>query len=312
VFYMNQTNFFTGQEVCSDGIRQTVVFSLIGPFCSDLEGVGIYPLYKIDPTIPLTDLNIAWDHACNLVVLQPEYLTNGTIIATKQVSEYDGQVRPQVNYGFEPINCENCWKKVHGFGGLDFGNWSPLWKSELYCGDNCAFYTIEEQLVGGEPVSPRAIIGRSYRTDQLKINITDSIQAQTISWNPFVKYMSSSWTNQFVGVGICCTKSWCHADCKDLDSHMVLFSFTPYSNPQITILADIGNEFDEDTGRLGVEYSPIYANVPRQAYVWYQKTVITFDIVVDDNTGLVLSAKPYGQSPKIDADVVVWSPGFSY
>jgi len=42
-----------------------------------------------------------------------------------------------------------------------------------------------------------------------------------------------------------------------------------------------------------------------QAYVFYQQSIITFDLVVQN--GLIESAKKSNQSPKIgDLDVVVW------
>jgi len=274
----------------------------------------LFPLYKIDPTIPIEQLNVAWDHACNVVVLQPLVLDNGTVITTKQVSEYDAQVRPQRDYVFDPNPCQNCWKKAAGLGGLDFGTFASIWNPELNCGDSCTFYTVEEHYVDGTLVLPRAIIGRSYRTGQLINNITDSIQAATISWNPFVIFTSTgdASINQFLGIGICCTEKWCHPSCASLDNHMVLFSYNPYStsSEKIIILSDIGNIIDPETIRLGVEYSPPFTTQYRHAYVFYGGKIVTFDLVLDANL-LVLSAKKSGESPAIDVDLYVWAaPAF--
>jgi len=312
IFYQNQTNFFTGQVVCEDGIiARTTVFQLWGPYsyCTDGAYARAFPLYDLDPTIPLSDINMNWDHTCNLVVLQPQYYSNGTLITTKQVSEYDAQVRPQVDYEFNPKDCDDCWRKVNGFSALDFGSWNSIWSPELNCGVSCILYTSEEHLVKGEVKPPRALIGRSFRTDILAINVTDSVNTQTLSWNPFS--VSTTHQNQFLGIGVCCTEKWCHPDCMNLDSHLVLISFLPYNKDQeLSILADIGDIIDPDTIRLGVEFYYTYStdNNNRKAFVFYQQSIIAFDIVLQN--GLIVSAKKSSQSPKVDLEIVSWSSGF--
>jgi len=304
IFYMNQTMFITGQEVCASGIKKSVIFGMMGPMCFNGTGhVSIYTLYHIDPTIALIDINMGWDHACNVVVLQPVYLANGTLITTKQVSEYDNQIRPQADYEWSPLPCDTfCWQKVSGLSGLDFGSWNTIWDPELNCGDTCIFYTLEEKVINSKPVLPRRFIGRSFRTHALSLNITDSVQALTLSWNPFLM----RGYNQFLGIGICCTHDWCHPDCKQLDSHMVMFSFEPYAGNQFRILADIGDAFDPDTARIGIAFNPEHAfEAPKQVFVMYQQNVITFDYQLDNN-GMVSMVKKVAQSSKVMTEVVAW------
>jgi len=291
--------------VCGDSVLQTTVFQIFGPY-PGFAFARLFPLYEVDPVIPLTEINMNWDHTCNVVVLQPKYYMNGTLITTKQVSEYDSQVRPQIDYEFDPTDCENCWKKVPGTSALDYGSWKSIWNPELNCGDSCILYTLEEHLVNGEVTPPRTIIGRSFRTNTLAFNITDSIHVQSLCWSPYQGYNSGK--NQFIGIGICCTENWCHPDCVNLDSHLVMFSFMPYQEQnEISILADIGVVIDPDTIRLGVEFSSLNPNSKHQAYVFYQQMVVGYDLVVQDS--LIVSVKFAQQSPKLDVEMITWAGG---
>jgi len=265
-------------------------------------------MYQVDPEISLLDINMNWDHSCNVVVLQPEYYPNGTVIMTKQVSEYDGQVRPQVNNQFNSATCDDCWKKVPGTSALDFGTWSSIWDPELNCGDSCIQYTLEEHLIQGEVTPPRAIIGRSFRTGALAFNITDSVHIQSLNWSPFLLYYSQK--NQFIGIGICCTEKWCNSGCLGLDSHMVLVSFMPYeTGMEFTVLADIGDIIDPDTIRLGVEFSGmVQTSLKPQIFVFYQQTVVGYDVIVENH--IIVSAMKAQQSPKIDVELVVWAGSY--
>jgi len=308
IFHLNQTNFFTGQLICPEGVQKTTIFQIYGPY-SPSQGARVYTLYQIDPAIPLIDINMNWDHTCNVVVLQPESYPNGTLITTKQVSEYDTAVRPQANFEFDGKDCVDCWRKIPGLSALDFGSFGGISNPELNCGDSCIFYVLEEHLVNGEVIPPRSIIGRSFRTGGFAFNITDSVQAQTLSWSPL--FLLPTRVNQFLGIGICCVDKWCHPDCQNLDSHMVLFSFLPYNTGQeISILADIGDVIDPDTVRIGVEYTPIFTSTNQQAYVYYQQTVISFDLVVENYS--IVGAKKSHQSPKVDGELVVWSSGYGF
>jgi len=300
---MNQTHFLIGQEISTTGdILQTILFQFYGPFCSKADVVPMRSLYSIDPAIKIDDINVCWDHACNVVVLQADYDTNSITFQTKQVSEYDAQVRPQPNYLVEPTgDCADCWRKVSGFGALDAGIWTSSGTAEWNCGDTCVFYTLEEHLKHGQVIAPRALVGRHYRTGTLSMNLTDSINVQTFSWNPYNVYLQ----NQFLGIGICCNEPWCHPDCKNLNSHLVLISFDP-KNGQFSILSDIADTIDPDTIQMGVEFSTVSGN-QKQAYVYYQHTVITFDLT--DTNGYITAATKSYQSPKVDTPLVMWVPG---
>jgi hypothetical protein len=311
VFHMNQTNFITLQSICPTGVTQTTVFQLSGPYyCTNPSGMGtvnLHTLYRVDPTVPVMELNMAWDHTCNVVVIQPKTTDTEIAFTTKQVSEYDTEVRPQVDYTDESIGCDTCWKKVNGLGEVDFGNWEASWPlgAELNCGEYCAFYSLEEQYVNGQVVPPRAIIGRSFRTGKLLADITDSMQAQTLSWNPLPRSQ-----NQFLGIGICCEESWCHSYCHGIDQHMVIFSLTTTfgQTPTITLLADIGSVIDPDTSRIGIEYSSgyFYGTNPMYIYIWYQGSVITYQII--HSNGYIVSLAKIGQSPKITSTIITWAP----
>jgi hypothetical protein len=86
IFYMNMTLFFLAQERCEENIRgRTMIFALMGPWCWD----GGKPGYRFAPSAAplvnvhadLMDLNIAWDHTCNIVVVSP----NQGSVTTNQV-----------------------------------------------------------------------------------------------------------------------------------------------------------------------------------------------------------------------------------
>jgi hypothetical protein len=61
-------------------------------------------------------------------------------------------------------------------------------------------------------VKPYRVIGRSFRTGELAVNITDSVQLRAMSYYPFF-WNDKVKTGQFVGVGVCCHEAWCHPDC---------------------------------------------------------------------------------------------------
>jgi len=244
----------------------------------------------------INDYNIAWDHTCNIVVTAPN--EGDSIFTVNQVSEYDGAQRFQPNY-----EIQEGWKKIRGPGGLDYGNFKPSWAlgKELNCGDECLFYSLEEQVETSD-ILPRYLIGRSYRSGNVNLNITDSLQVRSLSFNPFL-YRYPSHVNQFLGIGQCCTEKWCHQDCENLGQNLVLLSFLP-SSRQFTILADIG-EMDPATIRMGVEFSALWTN-DFKAYVFYKSTVISFDLTLDN--GVVLKAIRSNQSPPInDFNLAMWA-----
>jgi len=75
-------------------------------------------------------------------------------------------------------------------------------------------------------------------------------------------------------------------------------------------LADIGGVVDQDTIRLGVEFASQYMLVNPQVFVVYQQSVVSFDVVVEDN--IVVSAKRASQTPKIEKEMAFWAGLVSY
>jgi len=300
-FYTNQTFFFLAQENCQGSIGKTFVMWAMGPFCWPNRQIKNSKAIKAEPittkdisfragamspiltSAPINALNMAWDHTCNVVVLAPSQSNNATVIETRQCSEFDGQVRRRPPYAILPGTiCQNCWRKVPGAAALDFGLGQSIWDPELNCGDSCTMYTIEERLYGGQPQKPRAIIGRTFRRGELVSNFTDSLQVQTLAFNPWAYKL-----NQFIGVGICCTDSWCHKACQGLDQHMVLFSMTSGGNFQI--IGDIGTNLDQVTVKLGVEFSSQWTSKrPRTLYVANGGSIWSFACQVSDS-GLITS-----------------------
>jgi hypothetical protein len=86
IFYVNMTLFFLAQEKCGKDLGRTMIFSLMGPFCWDDSRK---PTYYFGPSAAsivtvhadLMDLNVAWDHTCNIVVVSP----NEDSVTTNQV-----------------------------------------------------------------------------------------------------------------------------------------------------------------------------------------------------------------------------------
>jgi len=295
-FNGNQTFFFSIQEKCAGGTRgRTYVMSSMGPFCANnVQDVRVWPFALIDLDFDLEDLNMAWDHTCNTVVVTPNHVNDTLLFEVNQISEYDGAQRFQPSY-----DGVSGWKKVPGLGALDYGDRRPSWPQgeELNCGQKCVFYTIEEQIIDGVAVLPRAFIGRKYRTAELAINVTDALQVKTLSWNLFNNYYQNPY-NQFLGIGVCCSESWCHPECKSMnikDGNTVLLSYSPPPGDGFQILAEIG-AFDADTVRLSVEYSGQF-NKDHHLYVFHENTILTYDVV--DTNGYINSVKLSSQSPSV-------------
>jgi len=285
-----------------------VVFQEWGPYCSSPDDLVVRNLYELDGSmanINMDDVNICWDHACNVVVLQPQYMQTETVFLTKQVSEYDAQVRPQPTFMEEGVgSCANCWRKVPGLGALDAGIWTSSGTAEWNCGDTCVFYTLEEHMIAGRIVAPRALVGRFFRTGLVAANISDSVQIQSLSWNPFNQRLR----NQFLGIGLCCTETWCHPDCMDLDSHLVLFAFDSNIG-RITILSDISDIMDDDTIRLGVEFSALFGS-DMKAYVYHQQSVITYNL--KGTNGYITGAARAYQFQTSKLNLNMWTPLITY
>jgi len=299
--------FFTVQEVCDNGaLGRAALLRTMSPWCNGGPNfVGNQGF--LDLTESIDDLSMGWDHACNIVVILPQ---NRDTYRVNQISEYDGQQRYQPSY-----QLAEGWKKVPGVGGLDFGLFNPLWPNgqELYCGSQCAFYSLEE-LENVPSDTPRFLIGRNYRTGSVMLNITDTLQLQSLSWNPFLM-MSNPNENQFIGIGLCCSSDWCHPDCQGKEGQLVLISFLPGAS-SVDILAVIG-DYDSTTVRLGVEFSPapVYPiGTHEEAYVFHHNSIITFSLLVVPKKGVVLQAKKINQSPPVAptfGEIAFWANGLS-
>jgi len=274
----------------------------MGPYCrQNPSGAGwaraLAYLPNNKPSITLSDYNIAWDHTCNLVVTTPDEGNIIGIFNVNQVSEYDGAQRFQPTY-----ILQDGWRKIRGPGGLDFGNYQSSWVlgKELNCGDLCLFYTLEE-FVNSDELLPRYFVGRSYRTGNVQVNVTDSVQVQSLSWNPYNGY-NTYHVNQFLGIGQCCLEAWCHSDCSNYGENLVFIS---YVNGQgFSILADIG-EMDTKTIELGVEFSGVTGGY-YVAYVFHGNTVISYNLFLDN--GVIVKATRSFQSPPItQIGVKIWA-----
>lgn len=296
VFDMNGTWFVlaegTGCEVSTTG-SLTTLFAITGPYSTGKAPL-ISTLANLSTTSTLANMSIAWDYTCNVVVLSREQTDSQVTYKTNQVSYYDGQQRMQADYTTEPVKCaDSCWRKVAGVGGIDPGTsaGSALQShragdKELNCGDACAFYSIEEQLVDEKVVLPRRLIGRSFRTGKLLVNVTDTLQVQTLTYSSPLKV--------FLGVGRCCKESWCDEACKDIpDQDLVLLQYVPQKQAFV-FKAHIGPEIGEDPTsaiRLGVESNGNFRQT--QAFIVYNNHVVTYDLTSFASTSVPLSSPQF-------------------
>jgi len=268
-----------GQGTDCKGAVPTVLFAMAGPY-SRTGKMSIAKLAEVNTRSQLLDMNLNWDFSCNIVTVYPNVSDTEVAFKTNQVSDYDGQQRIQSDYKVEQPTCKTCWRKVAGLGAIDFGkSFSEFGQQhgvpqELNCGDRCPLYTLEEQLVDGVVVPPRALIGRSFRTGKLLFNITDTLQAQTMTWIPA--------RQSYLGVGRCCTQSWCDPDCQQIpENDLVLFEYIPYTaeKKSLHFRQHIGPETGIDpqsTVRLGVEVDTMWK--PTSAFVLYNANVVRFDL----------------------------------
>jgi len=272
----------------------------MGPICYGLDPnpfMRISPIAWLNLTYDIEESNMAWDHTCNVVVISPDAETTTAVqFSTNQVSEYDGAQRFQTPTSEGGKDCADCWRKVHGLGALDFGDFRPSWPTgqEWFCGEKCLFYSIQELVVQGQPTKQRKLVGTAYRTGETLLDVPDAVQAQTLSWNPYPQW---HYIAQFLGVGICCDDAWCLPECKDYVGNLVLFAFDPKTQ-KFTLFAEIG-PMDAQTIQLGVEFSPApFTKPPYFAYVINQGSVITFALKTD-SYGYAFSASKSSQSPKV-------------
>jgi len=248
------------------------LIDMTGPYPPDRELTARLRASAIPTTSALTDLSASWDFTCNIVVLTRELGTKQVKFRTDQVSFYDGQQRMQPDFPPEPVKCNDCWKKVAGAGGIDPGPFPKRWgrgDMEVNCGDSCVFYTLEEHVVRGKVILPRMLVGRSFRTAALMVNMTDSLQIQTMTYIPSML--------MFVGVGRCCQESWCDSSCKGIpDQDLVIFQYVPKTQ-SLSFKAHLGPEIGDDpesTIRLGVETTGRATRI----VVMYDGKIVSYDL----------------------------------
>merc|ERR1719373_273189 len=149
----------------------------------------------------LEQYSLTWDHVCNIIVLSPNLTTSS--IDTLMVSEYDTQVRPQTPY--RSMNADNPWRKIDGFGVLDFGDGKESGWDQMQgnCGLKCVLYTIEAQFdSSGKEISGRRIIGRNFHTGELVYNVSNQYYLQTMTLTGW-QMSQSTQISYFIGLGRC-------------------------------------------------------------------------------------------------------------
>jgi len=260
---------------CRSSIPTIALIDMIGPAPPSM-GLQSRIRAVLSTTSALSDMSASWDYTCNVVVVSREAGSEQVRFKTNQVSFYDGQQRMQADYKTEPVTCTDCWRKVAGLGGIDPGAFAKPYEKgdmEWYCGDSCVFYSIEEQLVEGKIVLPRQLVGRSFRTAQLMVNISDSFQIQTMTYVPSLLV--------FLGIGRCCQESWCDSACKGIpEQDLVIFQYVPKTQ-SLSFKAHLGPETGDDpasTIRLGVETTFQFSHRSAAAFVMYDGKVISYDL----------------------------------
>eukprot|EP00040_Diaphanoeca_grandis_P025946 m.144533 g.144533 ORF g.144533 m.144533 type:complete len:445 (+) comp30381_c0_seq1:74-1408(+) len=326
-FLMNRSVFFLAQLQCNDVPTEVMVLRMFinGYYDpNDRTPIDLRPGPRFNSSTHLISKlerwNIAWDWVCNFIVLAPSNSAHaeGTVFETLMISEYDGAVRPQKSFFVEPAtNMKNGWVKVDGLGGIDFDGESTGWPYQGNCGDTCVQYAIEAQYLGGNEVFPRRIIGRMFHTSELASNVTDSLQAQTMSY-----YTGNSWLEEsaakaeayFVGLGVCCEHAGCAKECAGNDGDLVLFGYDG-GKTDVTFLTVVskkgaGSQTDiDETIRLGVQLQaePMWSQGPIVATIYVNKAVVKFKMSRADDGELV--ATHIHTSPTFDTPApLLWTP----
>jgi hypothetical protein len=292
VFPMNQSVFIMAQETCRDhepNLRNTTLFSLFagvfeddfaaqdwwvrgtlrdGP--NDVRAIASFPNVTGDSVL---DLNIDWDHVCNVLVVAPVPADpeNNDPPARDapppprqilQVSEYDGEVRPKGVFP-SPARCGyptppgGCWRRVGGLSAVDA---HPIGRrlrdpeqaangtaavvaeqqEEANCG-NCSYYFLEEQMDGLEVVAgaPRQLIGRSVMNGTLTLNVTEPTQLLSLSFvgAEYGNLVGLPRSGLFLGVGVCCELAWCPPECEGHGGVLSLVGWVPGPYQRPTVLA---------------------------------------------------------------------------
>eukprot|EP01006_Ploeotia_vitrea_P028969 TRINITY_DN61594_c0_g1_i1.p1 TRINITY_DN61594_c0_g1~~TRINITY_DN61594_c0_g1_i1.p1 ORF type:complete len:403 (-),score=36.97 TRINITY_DN61594_c0_g1_i1:163-1371(-) len=287
MFYGNNSFFFLAEQHCPKHTNITL-FSQYGSngFLSGSDVGSIFPGDSLD------SFNTNWDWTCNYIVQAPVMQKKDKVYHTLEISEYDGQVRPQAKETVSLCseNDDNCFKKVNGwsvllpgmrtsydggFGETGRGQWKKY--EEWNCGDYCAVVTPEQKMVKGKPQFPRYLVGRSFRTAKVLFNISEPVVFSSMVYNTRVPSVS-------LGLAMCCTEKWCLPECRT-NGEMVLVAWEHNDNTQkdtFTILHTLGKakKAQETAARLGVEFiaTDWQAKHP-QFVVYWQGEVVTFELV---------------------------------
>lgn len=165
---MNRTWFVLGSQMCDGKLNQTALLAIWGPYQEGEElqedyehGKHYRTLYaapddsarvfmasedldKIFVGADISMYKLAWDWTCNIVVEAPTFKDGYAKYITLQISDYDGQVRPQTNT-LEDHGCTDCWgPAAKSFSVLnnDGSYFASRSFGEENCGDKCAFITV--------------------------------------------------------------------------------------------------------------------------------------------------------------------------
>ena len=287
-FYTNSSIFMVAQEVCNSSsvITGTHLLSLRarGSTANVLDsGKDLTALVAAadgGAAKALSQLHVAWDFTCNIIVTASNTTTSGyprnTTYARVEVSEYDGEVRPLPAAGNETAGgCDGgCWKRVSGPGGLssrvDWGAWRRKdWEGErpdeTNCGVECASFVVESWWNGYAESGRRRIIGRGVHNASVVSNVSEPTQLRTMSWLPPNRTQrANGWTGTFIGLGECCELEDCPPECEGHGGQLSIVAYYPptaggYGEPRV-VLPLKGSHAASDTRavRMGVAIDHAY------------------------------------------------------
>ena len=179
-------------------------------FCDDDDGdddgddddewksnASIVQSFNASYGVELANWNLAWDHACNLIVSAPLGAPDKSVVFESwMISEYDGQARQQHDFAVQPVplsssssssstsssSASSPWVKVPGLGALDgYGdNTGGPW--QWNCGKNCSLYMLEQQRSSQSPTQTSTrIIGRNFHTGEVLSNISNDLRIRTLT-----------------------------------------------------------------------------------------------------------------------------------
>ena len=265
VFYMNSTLFFMAQQVCNASITSTNLLAMHAAggtvSISDRARPGQSNLTSLAAAAEggaakaLTQMHIAWDFVCNIIVTLSATATSGyprtTHFTRVEVSEYDGEVRPLPLVGNESAvgGCDHgCWKRVSGPAGIsawrDYGAWRSMQHAgaarplESNCGDGCASFVVESWWNAFEEQGPRRLIGRGVHNASVVSNVSERTGLRTMSWLPAnATQREHGWRGAFFGLGVCCELKDCPSECEGHGGQISIVTYYPgtFGEPRVVM-----------------------------------------------------------------------------